>query len=66
MEKITPQPESHDPQIALKWLAEKENHMLDTDGLSDIVRVLISKINQLSGEVDYLRNRVNQHDSFIQ
>jgi len=65
MEKITPQPQSHDAKRALEWLAEKENHGLDESGLTDIVRLLINKVNQLSSEVDYLRNKVNQHDSFI-
>lgn len=65
MERITPQPESHDAKGALEWLSEKENHALDESGLNDIVRLLINKVNQLASEVEYLRNRVNQHDSFI-
>jgi hypothetical protein len=64
MEKITPQPASNDAKESLKWLSEEENNSLRDDGLTDIVRLLISKLNQLSGEVDYLRNRINQLDSF--
>ena len=64
MEKITPQPAYHEAKKALEWLSEKENHGLDESGLTDVVRLLISKVNQLSGEVDYLLNRIKQQDSF--
>ena len=65
MKTIEPQPAEGNADIALNWLSEKENHMLDDSGLSGIVRILICRVNQLSTEVDYLRNRINQHDSFI-
>lgn len=65
MKKIEPQPASHDAKRALEWLAEKENHGLDESGLTDIVRLLICSVNQLSQEVDFLRNRVNQQDTFL-
>lgn len=65
MERITPQPTSHDAQQALKWLCEGDNHALDESGLNDIARLLIAKINQLGSEVEYLRNRVNQLDILI-
>lgn len=42
-----------------------ENHGLDESGLTDIVRLLISKVNQLGSEVEFLRNRVNNHDNII-
>lgn len=65
MEEIKPQPASHDAQQALKWLCEGNTHALDESGLNDLVRLMIDKINQLGREVEYLRNRVNQHDSLL-
>ncbi len=65
MKLIEPQPATHEATQALKWLAEKDNHGLDESGLTDIVRLLISKVNELAFETQYLRNRVNNTDRLL-
>lgn len=65
MDKIQPQPKLREAESALQWLANHDNGVLRDDQLSDLIRMLINKINQLSHEVDYLRNRSNQHDALI-
>lgn len=65
MTKITPQPTHTDCKPALDWLAESEINTAWDYQCTALIRLLIAKVNELSTEVDYLRNRTNQHDSFL-
>lgn len=65
MKKITPEPNHHEATRALDWLSHSDINSVDESGLNDIVRLLIARINQLSGEVDFLRNVVNRHEDLL-
>jgi len=65
MNLIKPQPEASEAKQALAWLAENKNHALDDSGLNDIVRLLIFKVNELTTEVTFLRNRVENIDRML-
>lgn len=44
-------------QHRLEWLAHKKNHVLDADDLSELVRYLLNRVNELETRLDHFNSQ---------
>lgn len=55
--KIQPEPEFRDCSYELEWLSKHKNGGLHDYQSSDLIRLLIHKVNELTDEVNELKKR---------
>ena len=50
-------------QQRLEWLSEGHNHALEFDGLSDLVRYLLIRVNELESRLDHFKTQTHDPPS---
>lgn len=56
LKRIQPEPVHRDCESELNWLCKEETGVLYDNQLSEVVRLLIHKVNELTDEVNRMKN----------